>query len=202
MFYNEISDQQREVNLPSETAGVVQLIRNTADTTIMGVEVDSTISLTDNLILLASFGYIDAEYDKVRFDLNGDGVVDGQDEDLDLPRAPELTWSVGLTHDLDVGSWGYLTSRINYAYRDDFAYTDNNLGFVEEVKILDLGFDLYSNDGHWVFSLYGKNLLDEVNFGNDTQLPDRLLGAIPLGGTFSPVMPGIRYGAEITYNFF
>ena len=200
-FYNEIDDQQREVNLPSETAGVVQLIRNTADTTIAGVEVDATISLTDNLLLLASLGYIDASYDEVRFDLNGDGVVDGKDKDLDLPLAPELTWSVGLTHDLDIGSWGYLTSRINYSYRDDFAYTDNNLGFVDEVDMLDAGLDFHSNDGRWVFSLYGKNLLDEVVFGNDTQLPVALAG-VPTGGTFSPVMPGIRYGAEVTFNFF
>ena len=167
----------------------------------MGVEVDATISLTDNLLLLASFGYIDASYDEVRFDLNGDGVVDGKDKDLNLPLAPELTWSVGLTHDLDIGSWGYLTSRINYAYRDDYAYTDNNLGYVDEVDILDAGLDFHSNDGRWVFSLYGKNLLDEVVFGNDTQLPVALAG-VPTGGTFSPVMPGVRYGAEVTFNFF
>jgi iron complex outermembrane receptor protein len=51
-----------------------------------------------------------------------------------------------------------------------------------------------------VFSIYGKNLLDEVSFGNDTQLP-ATLGGSPLGGTFAPVMPGVRYGVEITYNF-
>ncbi len=202
IFYQEIDDQQREVNLPSATAGVVQLIRNTADTTIAGIEVDSTISLTDNLLLLASFGYIDAEYDSVRFDINNDGVVNGEDENLDIPRAPELTWSLGLTHDLQLGSWGYMTSRVSWSYRDEFAYTDDNRGFVEEVDIVDAGLDFYSNDGHWVFSLYGKNLLDEINFGNDTQLPAELLGVLPLGGTFAPVMPGIRYGAEVTYNFF
>jgi iron complex outermembrane receptor protein len=201
VFYTEIDDQQREVNLPSETSGVVQLIRNTADTTIFGAEVDATISITDNLVLLASAGYTDAEYDSVRFDLNGDGVVDGADEDLDIPRAPEWTWSIGLTHDMDIGSWGFLTSRVSWAYRDDFAYTDNNLGFVEEVDIVNAGLDFNSNDGRWVFSLYGKNLLDEVSFGNDTQLPTAL-GPIPLGGTFAPVNSGIRYGAEITYNFF
>ena len=201
VFYTEIDDQQREVNLPSPTSGVVQLIRNTADTTIFGVEVDATVSLTDSLILLASVGYTDAEYDEVRFDLNGDGVVDGQDEGLDLPRAPEWTWNLGLTHDMDIGEWGYMTSRVNWSYRDDFAYTDNNLGFVEEVDIVNAGVDFHSNDGRWTFSLYGKNLLDEVGFGNDTQLP-AFLGPVPLGGTFAPVTSGIRYGAEVTYNFF
>lgn len=196
---DDSDDQQREVNLPSPTAGVVQLIRNTADTTISGLEVDTAISLSDNLLLLASVGYIDAGYDAVRFDLNGDGIVDSADKNLDLPRAPELTWSLGLTHDLQLGDWGYLTSRASWSYRNYFAYTDNNLGFVEEVDIVDAGLDFHSASGSWIFSIYGKNLLGEVSFGNDTQLP-ALLGPLPLGGTFAPVMPGARYGIEITYN--
>ena len=200
IFYNEIDDMQRELNMPGPI-GVIQLIRNTADATITGIEVDGTFSLTDNLLMMASVGYIDAEYDEVRFDLNGDDVVDGKDEDLDIPRAPELTWSLGFTHDLDIGSWGYMTSRISYAYRDEMAYTDNNLGYIDEADILDAGLDFYSNDGRWTFSLYGRNLLDENWHGGDTQLPDDIFG-IPTGGTFSPLTPGIRYGAEVVYNFF
>lgn len=175
VFYTEIGDQQRELNLPSQGAGVIRLVRNTADTTILGVEVDRTVSLTDNL-LLASIGYIDAEYDKVRLDLNGDGVVDGSDKDLDLPRAPELTWSLGLSHDMEIGNWGLMTSRVTWSYRDEFAYTDSNLVYVRDIDMLDAGLDFYSNDGHWVFSRYGKNLLDEVSFGNDTQLPNDING--------------------------
>ena len=199
-FYNEIDDMQRELNTPGPI-GTIQLVRNTADATITGVEVDGTFSLTDNLLLLASVGYIDAEYDEVREDLNGDGSVDRGDERLDIPRAPELTYSIGLTHDLDIGSWGYMTSRLTYSYRDEMAYTDDNNGFIDELEMLDAGLDFYSNDGHWVFSLYGRNLLDEVNHGGDTQLPDSI-GGVPVGGTFSPLTPGIRYGAEVVYNFF
>ena len=199
IFYNEIDDMQRELNTPGPI-GTIQLVRNTADATITGFEVDGTFSLTDSLLLLASVGYIDAEYDEVREDLNGDGVVDGQDEGLDIPRAPELTWAVGFTHDLDIGTWGYMTSRINYSYRDEMAYTDDNNGFIDELEMLDAGLDFYSNDGHWVFSLYGRNLLDEANHGGDTQLPDTI-GGVPTGGTFAPLTPGIRYGAEVVYNF-
>lgn len=200
VFYNEISDMQRELNLPSQGAGVVQLVRNTADATITGVEVDTTVSLTEKLLMLASFGYINAEYDSVSLDLNGDGVIDGKDEDLDIPRAPEWTYSVGFTYDMDIGSWGYMSSRINYAYRDDMAYTDNNLGYIDDADILDAGLDFYSNDGKWVFSLYGRNLLDNNWHGGDTQLPDTI-GPSPVGGTFAPLTAGIRYGAEVTYNF-
>ena len=102
---------------------------------------------------------------------------------------------------MDIGSWGYMTARTNYSYRDEMAYTDNNLGYIDEAEVLDAGLDFYSNDGHWVFSLYGRNLLDENWHGGDTQLPDDISG-VPTGGTFSPLTPGIRYGAEVIYNFF
>ena len=199
-FHNTIDDMQRELNLPSEGAGVVQLIRNTADATITGLEVDGAFSLTDNFVLLASLGVIDPSYDTVKEDLNGDGVVDDADKALDLPRAADLTWSIGFTHDLNIGNRGYLASRINYAYRDKSAYTDSNLGFINEQSILDAGLDFYSNSERWVFSLYGRNLLDEVKHGGDTQLPD-VIGPVPTGGTFSPLAKGRVYGAEVTYTF-
>ncbi len=199
-FYTTVDDQQREINNPGPI-GVIQLVRNTADTNIYGLEVDGTFSLTDNLLLIASIGYVKAEYDTVKFDLNGDGAVDGKDESLDVPRAPELTYSLGLTHDLEIGSWGLMTSRLSYSYRDDMAYTDNNLGFIDDLTMVDAGIDFSSNSGHWVFSIYGRNLLDEANHGGDTQLPDDISG-FPTGGTFSPLTAGLRYGMEVTYNFF
>jgi iron complex outermembrane receptor protein len=199
LFYNEIEDMQRELNLPSQGAGVIQLVRNTADANILGFEVDGTFGLTENLLVIASVGWLDPEYDKVFFDLNGDGVIDRKDEKLDLPRAAELTYTIGLHHDLEIGNWGYLSSRISYSYRDESAYTDNNLGFILEQERLDMGFDLHTNDGRWTFSLYGRNLTDEVLHGGDTQLPDDI-GGVPTGGTFSPLAKGRVYGAEITFN--
>ena len=200
IFYNQIDDMQREINLSDPISGVVQVIKNTADAEIFGIELDGTFALTDNLILLASLGWIDPSYKSVRFDLNGDGVIDKEDKNLELPRAAELTYSVGLTHSLVFSSGGQLSSRINYAYRDDSFYTDNNLGFLLSQDILDAGIDYLTASGHWVFSLYGRNLLDSVSHGGDTQLPS-LLGPLPLGGTFSPLSKGAVVGLEVTFNY-
>lgn len=201
IFYNEVSDMQREVN-KAGPIGVIQNIINTADAELLGFEIDGTVALTEKLVLLASVGYIDASYASVSADLNEDGVVDGGDESLDLPRAPEWTYSLALNHDLDIGDWGYMSSRVSYAYRDETAYTDSNLGFILDQEIVDAGVDFYSNDGHWVFSLYGRNLLDEVKHGGDTQLPAEFsTTGLPWGGTFSPLSKGRHYGAEVMYNF-
>ncbi len=200
VFYNQIDDMQREINLSDPISGVVQVIKNTADAEIFGVELDGTFALTDNLVLLASLGWIDASYDEVRFDLNGDGAINNADKDLDLPRAAKWTYSVGLSHSLGFSNGGQLTSRINFAYRDDSSYTDNNLGFLLSQDILDAGLDYSTADGRWIVSLYGRNLLDSVNHGGDTQLPS-LLGPLPLGGTFSPLSKGQVVGLEVTLNY-
>lgn len=200
LFYTEIDDMQREINLADPIAGVVQVIKNTADAEILGLEVDGTFALGSQTVLLASVGYIDPEYKEIFFDLNGDGVLNEVDKDLRLPRAAKWTWSVGLNHDLRVGDWGYLTTRANYAYRDDAAWTDNNLGFLLSQKILDAGLDFQTAGGSWIYSIYGRNLLNEVNHGGDTQLP-ALLGPVPTGGTFSPLTKGRVVGLEVSYNY-
>lgn len=200
VFLNQIDDMQREINLSDPISGIVQVIKNTADAEIFGIELDGTYALTDNLILMASLGWIDPSYTDVRFDLNGDGAIDKEDENLNLPRAAELTYSVGLSHTLTFSNGGELSSRINYAYRDDSYYTDNNRGFLLSQDILDAGLDYLTPGGHWVFSLYGRNLLDSVNHGGDTQLPS-MLGPLPLGGTFSPLSKGQVVGLEVTFNY-
>ena len=191
---------QREINSAYPASGVVQVIKNTGDATIWGAEVDALFYLTDSLRLTAAVGYTNAGYDEVRFDLNGDGMVDEQDEDLDLPRAPEWTYSVGFDHTTSLGYAGELVSRISYSYRDESAYTDSNLGYINEQRVLDAGMDYYADSGMWNVGIYAKNLLDEVLHGGDTQLP-AMLGPAPLGGTFSPLGKGRVYGVELTVNF-
>jgi iron complex outermembrane receptor protein len=200
LFYTTIDDMQREVNLADPFAGVVQVIKNTADTEIWGFEIDGTFALGSNTVLLASLGWVDPSYQTVRFDLNNDGVIDGKDLGLKLPRAAEWTYSVGVNHDWLFNSGNALSFRINYAFRDDAVYTDNNLGYLLSQEILDAGLDYATAGNRWVFSLYGRNLLDDVNHGGDTQLPP-VIGPVPAGGTFSPLAKGRIAGFEVTFNY-
>jgi iron complex outermembrane receptor protein len=147
-----------------------------------------------------SLGIIDAKYTKVLYDLNGDGEIDEADLALNLKRAPELTYSVGFNWDVDIGTWGYMSARASYAHRDEASWSEDNRAYIPEQKILDAGLSFSSNDGRWVFALYGKNLTNEVKWGGDTQLPS-MLGPANLGGTFSPLAKGRIYGGEVTVTF-
>lgn len=200
LFFNDIEDMQREVNLADPISGVVQVIKNTADAEILGIELDGALNLVENLQATGSVGWLDPEYKNVRFDLNSDGMIDGRDKDLDLPRAAEWTWSLSLMHRLQAGDLGHVNTRVSYSYRDKSFFTDNNLGYILSQKILDAGLDFHMGNGRWVFSIYGKNLLDEVKHGGDSQLPSRL-GPIPLGGAYGPLAKGRVIGGEVTFTF-
>jgi iron complex outermembrane receptor protein len=200
-FYTTIDEMQREINQSDPNAGVVQIITNSADAEIYGFELDGTFAFGRGTVLTASLGWVDPSYTFVRFDLNADGVVDARDEALKLPRAAEWTYSVGLNHDWEFDAGSILSGRISYAFRDDAFYTDNNLGYFLSQEILDAGLDFRTANSHWVFSIYGKNLLDDVNHGGDTQLPATLFGALPWGGTFSPLVKGRIVGLEVSWAY-
>ncbi len=199
VFYNMIDDMQREINFPDPALGIVQLIDNTADVETYGFELDGLFAITENLLLIGSAGYINPEYTKVKHDLNRDGTLDKNDLALELPRAAKWTYSVGLTHNTGTTSWGRMTSRVNYAYRDKSYFTDDNRGYIQEQNILDAGVDIYPSNWRFSIGLYAKNILDEVKHGGDSQLPPDLLN-VPLGGTFSPLAKGRILGVQLTYR--
>jgi iron complex outermembrane receptor protein len=58
---------------------------------------------------------------------------------------------------------------------------------------------LISADGRWELAAYGRNLLNSVKHGGDSQLPAVFIGQ-PLGGTFSPLAKGRVVGAELTWR--
>ncbi|MGB7374246.1 TonB-dependent receptor [Pontixanthobacter sp.] len=209
-YVTKINDMQREVNQSSIPEGVSQFILNTADATIFGFEAEARMRVSDALLFTANLGYIDADYDEVRFDISSDGLIDGADEALSLPRVPPITWGVGAVHELDLGT-GSIISRVNLQYRDEFAYTDNNFGYIQDRTNLDFNVTWNTPLDGLAFSIYGKNTLDQVTVGGDTQLPfgtgpfsngvNRPFDPSPAAGTFSPLNKGRQVGAEVTFDF-
>jgi iron complex outermembrane receptor protein len=195
VYWNEIDDMQREVNLPDPVVGVVQLIRNTADAEIRGFDAEITAVATDNLIFRASLGYVDGKYTAVRFDLNGDGVIDEQDRALDIPRLAPWSYGAEVIYSTDL-SWGSLTAQASGYHRDDQAYTDNNLGQLPGADMVDARIAFGLLEEQLTVSLFGRNLLDEVTYGGDTQLPffDPAASA-----TFTPLNKGRIYGIEVQF---
>jgi len=194
-FYNTMTDMQREVNLPDAVAGVVQIIDNTANARIYGLEAEFQAQLTPELTFTGSLGVIGSEYTDVKFDISGDGQVNDEDFALDLPRLAPLTYGFGLFYDHELDDGNSFLANVSFNRRADSAYTDNNIGFLNDANMLDANISYEFMDGAMRFSLYGKNMLNEVTYGGDTQLP------FGPGFTFSPLNKGHVYGVELLFSF-
>lgn len=209
-FWTEVDNLQRELNVPSQSSGLAQSIYNTADARIRGMEMEAQLAPAVGLVLSASLGITDADYTDIFFDLNSDNVIDGKDYSLALPRAPELAWGLGARYEAPVGI-GTLAFDAHFQHRAEYAYTDNNWGFNSASDRLDASISLALDDPAVTLTLYGRNLLDELQFGGDTQLPfaggtfsdgDNLpFDPNPAAGTFSPMLKGRTLGVELGIEF-
>jgi iron complex outermembrane receptor protein len=211
LFWTEVDGMQRELNVPSLSSGLAQSVYNTADARIRGGEIQAVVEAADGLSLSANVGYIDAEYRRIFFDLNSDNVIDAADLALALPRAPEWTWGGSAVWEEELGSSATLVASAWFQHRAPYAYTDNNWGFNSASDRLDASLALQLDERGLTLTFYGRNLLDEVQFGGDTQLPfgggpfsdgnNRPFDPHPAAGTFSPVNKGRVVGVELAVDF-
>lgn len=192
-YRNRVENMQREINLSDPVVGVVQLIKNTADATIKGIDAELSVVLTDNLVVRASLGYVDGSYDEVLFDISGDGEVNEKDAALEIPRLAPWSYGGDIIYSRDT-TWGSFTAQASGYHRDKAFYTDNNFGELRAADMFSARIGLGVMDDALIFSIFGKNLKDEVTIGGDTQL-----GAIFPGATFSPLNKGRIWGAEVQY---
>ena len=209
-YITKVGNMQREVNLADPGAGVVQNILNTADATIKGFEAEARMRVSESLAFSANVGITDAAYDRVLFDISGDGRITDADLALSLPRVPPVTVGVGFIHDLDLGTGGTLLTRVNYQYRDRAAYTDDNFGWLNDLSNLEANISWTTPVDGLTLSVYGRNLIDQVQEGGDTQVPfggplsdgvQQPFQQRPGAGTFSPLMRGRNIGIEALFEF-
>ncbi len=145
-FRNQVRGMQRQVTRAGVASGAVQITANTADVTIQGLEADVMAAVGDAATVSAFLGYTDGAYDRVRFDLNGDGSTVG-DRDLELPRLAKLTYGVEAIYARQVGN-GRLSLRLALSHRDDSEIIDDNRGVLDGGDLVDASVGFAPSD--WV----------------------------------------------------
>ncbi|MDJ0979695.1 MAG: TonB-dependent receptor [Erythrobacter sp.] len=195
LFQTDVSDLQREIIQPVLPLGTTQVIRNSADLRIRGVEAEAQLRIGEHLTLSGQLGYVDGDYQEVFFDLNADGVVDQADLDLSPPRLAPWTYGIAAAFEHEFRGGEGFSARLGYSHRDESFSNDANTGLLSMADMIDGNISVTSADARWTLSLYGRNLLNDQTEGNVSPLP-----FFP-GSTFSSINRGRIVGLEIKFDY-
>lgn len=176
---------------------------NADGATVQGWEVEIRAAATDSLTLDASLGLTDSEFD--------DQVIDGVDiGGNQLPRTPDLTYTLGMSQEWGLEDSGALRLRLEYAYTDEIYYTalNRDAGF-NDPGGSDLAEDYYNINARlfwfspaaaWTVEAFVTNLTDEEQTGSVlrgtgfTDIPGG--GGTELASYNAPRQWGLRVGYE------
>ncbi len=208
VFHVKYDDLQLDtvVPEPSSPVGQESRVTNAGESKVWGVEVEGAASITDQLLIQATLGYLDSEYDSYDCALgNPDARPSSSqlvDPDLNLydctfldpKRAPKWTGSVRADYVWPLASGSLIGANVGVVYSDEY-YNDtlnSSAGQGEDRTLLNASLRYTSADDVWEFSLFGQNLTDE-------EYRTTGLGVANLW-SFSTYGPPRTYGVEVSFR--
>ncbi|WP_419148429.1 TonB-dependent receptor [Pseudoalteromonas 'SMAR'] len=157
-FVTDYTDLALPFNDPTAGGGFVTIVENAGESKAQGIELETTVAITDDFSVRSSIGYLDSEITHV-----DDGVIGIGEGD-----APALTprWTVMVAptyfHDLDHGAT--ITVNGSYSYRSDMQGQSVTRAseHIESRELLGFNVSYTNADGDIEVTLYGENVLNEV----------------------------------------
>lgn len=159
-FYNDYDDLQ-----VTQVEGFSILLTNAASARIKGAELELSGNVTSALRFNMAVSYLDARFQDYK---NTDQARPQKGvQDLSgnrLPNSPEWKLSLGGDYTHDLASGGQLRLSGAYYFQDKIYFDAFNEQQQSQGAVgrFDADLSYLSPDGAWTFSLYGKNLTDEL----------------------------------------
>ena len=212
-FYSKYDDKQEETVRPTPPPfDAIQpqetVVINAASAEYLGFEAEISAVITEQLYFRTSLSLLDADYEDFTRTFNIGGVLTPLDAStLELRRAPEFTYSVGLDYSREIGA-GRVDFSTNFRFIDEYFTCIVPAQPIVPGQIIndprceaddktDLGATLaYTQDFGALeakFSVFGRNILDDRGIS----------GTLPVAGlfTFSGLRPPQQFGAEVQVKF-
>lgn len=204
LFYNDFQDQQVQFGYFTTTGVGTTSIINAGSSTIWGLEVDSTLQLTENVTLSASYAYLDTNVDEIIYPqvipdsiarLGGATAAEGEP----LSYSPKNKLVLSLNYRLPIDeALGDLSAGVTYVY------TDKRQAVTKETSIYATlpSYELVNANLNWNhfmgsnfdLSLFATNITNEEYI---TYMTGNWNSGLESGQVSQPRM----YGARIRYNF-
>ncbi|MCC7258142.1 MAG: TonB-dependent receptor [Gammaproteobacteria bacterium] len=170
---------------------VTTLLRNVGDSRNIGGELETQFAVTDELTLLANYGFTHARFrrgsDSNLADLTGNGDVDGRT----IPYAPEHNVVLGAVLERPLDDVTTFTFRADLAYESRRYITASNFAWLGARTLVNLRTGV--RRGPWDVMAYVRNLMDD-----DT--PNSALPFVNFGyGAIAPGPDGAYGGSDDIY---
>jgi len=162
LFSLDHKDRQYISVLPGkDSTELNQRLGNIGSSTGQGIEAEFTYLATDVLVLNASFGFIDSEFEEV-LDTNPEtGVVFDKSDTFTISNTPDFTYNLGANYTIE-SSMGDFIVNASYYYRDDYVlFEESSLLTQDGYGLLNASITWYDDDTDWSVGLHMKNLTDE-----------------------------------------
>jgi iron complex outermembrane receptor protein len=172
------------------------LVFNAAEATAYGFELEGSFLFTEKWTGRFNVGYIDSEYDEFLLDTDFDGTPETDLSDRPLSRAPEWQFGADITYDTPLGNIGNLRAQAGVYYQDEntyyYATAPEHDTFIESYTLVDAFVTYTHSSDKWYFSIFGKNLTDELYHS-----ASQYVGGLWTHANYAPPR---TYGAEIGIN--
>ena len=174
---------------------------NAGKADVKGLELELNAEPVDGLLFDASLAYLDFDYK----DINVAAVSSGIGLEDNGQYIQEWQWSAGAQYEIDLGTAGTLTPRVDVNFEDDFHRNANNVdgttggvdifGHIEDRLLMNARLTYRTADENWQLSLEGKNLTDKLYY---TDVFDNRGSTASIQGT--PGMPR-TWAVTLKHNF-
>lgn len=168
VFYSEYNDLQLSLQTCPQFGGPgpCGVWANAGDAEIKGVEIESVIRPVDNLLIDASYSYLDFEYTFINPAVGGPTRPTGIQLDHRAPYMPTRKWSLGAQYAISLGERGTLTPRVDVSYQGDLYTNGNNLptNRIDSYTLANARLTWRNPDESWEAALEVTNLTDEYYF--------------------------------------
>ena len=187
-FYNDYKDFQANQFVAAVIGTVVV---NAGDAEMQGAEIELLARPTANLDLTLNYGWLDTEYTSFLV-----GGVDVSDQ-REFAYSPENTVYAAVKYTFDPFSFGTLSLRADYSWKDDHfvSITDDPTTNIDAYGLINARAELAEipvGNGSLRFAAWGKNLDDEEYWNTALNL-----GVLTVNQWADPR----SYGREVGYEF-
>lgn len=158
VFVTDYTDLALPFSDPTAGGGFVTIVENAGQSKAQGIELETTVAITDDFTIRSAVGYLDSEISEVAAGVQGIGKGDSP------ALTPRWTVMIAPSYFMDLNNGGTLAFNANYSYRSEMQ-GQSVFNYSETIDSRELvGFNIsYTNPyGDMEVTLYGENVLNEV----------------------------------------